>query len=163
MTLAYFAHAMTGRSWRERSARAAEIREIMERRGVRLLDPGRGLEPFDMFDIKAECLDMVCACVGDHVAKALATDDILIVARALHDMRACDVMIVDGEGMDAPSAGVCVEIGYARALGKPILGILASNHPLMRSPMTRTLFAFYHVKAEVVAGVAATFGGHHGA
>lgn len=161
--VAYYAHAMTGRSWRERSARAAEVREIMERYGIRVLDPGRGLEPFDRYDVEAENLGFVRGGTGDPVAHAFVDDDVLVAARALHDIRVCDVLIVDGAGMKEPSLGVCVEIGFARALNRPVLGLLHHDHPLLRSPMTRTLFAFLHPDPEVVAGVAATFGGRHDA
>lgn len=113
----YLAGPMSG--LRVAEARLWRARVERQLTGWRVLSPMRRLE------------------LGDDMMLSGQFDDgEAAVLRDLADIRACDAVLVNF-AVDAgrPSVGTCCEIGYAHALGKPIVAVLqpgcAHDHVFM--------------------------------
>lgn len=109
MKTVYLAGPMTGHSYDDVITSRDSIWRLFDDSDIALLDPMRGIT------------ESQYALNGINTRK--------IVARDLYDVRTCDAVLADFRMATKTSIGSCIELGYAHALGKPIVTLMGEDNP----------------------------------
>jgi len=98
------------------------------------LSPGRGKEAYF---------------AGKHHAdNSIVTEAAFVTMRDLEDVKSCDMMVIRWDETQ-PMRGTCVELGYATAIGKPIMYFGDKpTHPIMANLLSR--WPYYETIEELI-------------
>lgn len=126
----YLAGPISGLSWSEASSWRVRASYLLA--PLRVLDPLRGKEfLFEEKVLKHSYEDLHPLVSAEN-----------IVQRDLEDVRNCQAVLVNFLGARQVSIGTCVEIGYAKALGKEVVTVLDQSNPHNHPFITQTSRVF---------------------
>jgi len=72
-----------------------------------------------------------------HPDNEIVTESAFVTTRDLEDIKSCDLMVIRWDNTQ-PMKGTCIELGYATALGKPIMSFGdKAEHPIAANLLYR--------------------------
>ena len=146
----YAAGPLAGQTYSQAQEWRREL-AVQTHMDISVVSPLRGLE---------ECLGLTDSAVGetiDSIADKTRNEPMLMpksyTRRDLRDVAICDMMVANLLCAFAVSVGTTLELGYAAALGKPIVLIMEDDNP-HNHPMLRELAWYVVPRVEGAARIA---------
>lgn len=142
--LVYLAGPIAGHSYDEATRWRREWTQLLSAYGIRALSPMRAKEHLD----GAERIENDAKTFGHYLARP---EDIL--ARDKSDCTRADVVVFNMlyAASGAPNTGTMIEVGWASALGKPLVTIIDDMHPLLAHPLFGELTRGFRTDSEAQA------------